>query len=101
MKPRAKGYSFDGEGGMKSEMITVRSVCDTKWQTSEEKTVCRTQIRLYLELEIEILVRKEKKKYYFGAEHASRENQSTMVIFFILVHKNVYRIGFQEIKIRR
>ena len=41
LKPRAKGYSFDGEGGMESEMITVRSFCDTKWQTSEEKTVCR------------------------------------------------------------
>ena len=34
----------------------------------------RTQIRLYLELQIEILVRKEKKKYYLGAEYASREN---------------------------
>ena len=36
--------------------------------------VGRTQIRLYIELEIEILVRKEKKKYYLGAEYASREN---------------------------
>ena len=34
-----------------------------------------------------------------GREHASREKKCTMVIFFIFVHKNVYRIRFQKIKI--
>ena len=34
-----------------------------------------------------------------GLEHASRERKLPMVIFFIFVHKNVYRIRFQEIKI--
>ena len=32
--------------------------------------------------------------------NASREKILSMVIFFIFVHKNVYRIRFQEIKIR-
>ena len=34
-----------------------------------------------------------------GPEHASREKILSMVIFLIFVHKNVYRIRFQEIKI--
>ena len=35
-----------------------------------------------------------------GPEHASREKKLAMVIFFIFVHKNVYRISrFQKIKI--
>ena len=34
-----------------------------------------------------------------GQEHASREKKCSMVIFFIFVHKNVYRIRFQKIKI--
>jgi len=34
------------------------------------------------------------------AENSSRENLSFMVIFLISVHKNVYEIRFQEIKIR-
>ena len=34
-----------------------------------------------------------------GREHASREKKLPMVIFLIFVHKNVYKIGFQEIKI--
>ena len=45
--------------------------------------------------------------YYAGValwvmnhEHASREKIISMVIFFIFVHKNVYRIRFREIKIR-
>ena len=45
--------------------------------------------------------------YYAGValwvmnnEHASREKIISMVIFFIFVHKNVYRIRFQEIEIR-
>ena len=35
-----------------------------------------------------------------GREHASREKKLTTVNFLIFVHKNVYRIRFQEIKIR-
>ena len=35
-----------------------------------------------------------------GREHASREKKLPMVNFLIFVHKNVYRIRFQEIKIR-
>ena len=34
-----------------------------------------------------------------GLKHASREKKCTMVIFLIFVHKNVYRIRFQKIKI--
>ena len=34
-----------------------------------------------------------------GREHASREKKLSMVIFSIFVHKNVYRIRFQKIKI--
>ena len=34
-----------------------------------------------------------------GLKHASREKKLPMVIFFIFVHKNVYRIRFQKIKI--
>ena len=34
-----------------------------------------------------------------GPEHASREKKLPMVNFFIFVHKNVYRIRFQKIKI--
>ena len=34
-----------------------------------------------------------------GREHASREKKLSMVIFLIFVHKNVYRIRFQKIKI--
>ena len=34
-----------------------------------------------------------------GREHASREKKCTMVNFLIFVHKNVYRIRFQKIKI--
>ena len=34
-----------------------------------------------------------------GREHASREKKLPIVIFFIFVHKNVYRIRFQKIKI--
>ena len=37
---------------------------------------------------------------HMGREHASREKKLPMVIFFIFVHENVYRIRFQEIKIR-
>ena len=37
---------------------------------------------------------------YIGPEHASREKKCTMVSFLIFVHKNVYRIRFQEVKIR-
>ena len=37
---------------------------------------------------------------HMGPEHASREKKLSMVNFLIFVHKNVYRIGFQEIKIR-
>ena len=40
-----------------------------------------------------------KSKIHMGPEYASREKILTMVIFFIFVHKNVYRIRFQEIKI--
>ena len=36
---------------------------------------------------------------HMGLEHASREKKLPMVIFSIFVHKNVYRIRFQEIKI--
>ena len=43
MKPRSKGYSFDGERGMKSEVITVRLVCDTKWQKSEGKQFAESE----------------------------------------------------------
>ena len=35
-----------------------------------------------------------------GREHASREKKLSMVNFLIFVHKNVYRIRFQKIKIR-
>ena len=45
--------------------------------------------------------------YYAGVatwvmnnEHASRKKILSKVIFFIFMHKNVYRIRFQEIKIR-
>ena len=34
-----------------------------------------------------------------GPEHTSREKLWAMVIFFIFVHKNVYRIRLQKIKI--
>ena len=34
-----------------------------------------------------------------GPDYASRKNILSMVIFFIFVHKNVYRIRFQGIKI--
>ena len=34
-----------------------------------------------------------------GLKHASREKKCSMVIFLIFVHKNVYRIRFQKIKI--
>ena len=34
-----------------------------------------------------------------GLKHASREKKLPMVNFFIFVHKNVYRIRFQKIKI--
>ena len=34
-----------------------------------------------------------------GPEHASREKILSMVNFLIFVHKNVYRIRFQKIKI--
>ena len=34
-----------------------------------------------------------------GREHASRDKKLPKVIFFIFVHKNVYRIRFQEIEI--
>ena len=37
---------------------------------------------------------------YMGPEHASREKILSMLIFFIFVHKTVYRIRFQQIKIR-
>ena len=37
---------------------------------------------------------------HMGREHASREKKLPMVNFLIFVHKNVYRIIFQEIKIR-
>ena len=36
---------------------------------------------------------------HMGPEHASREKKLTVVNFLIFVHKNVYRIRFQEIKI--
>ena len=36
---------------------------------------------------------------HIGPEHASREKKLPMVIFFIFVHENVFRIRFQEIKI--
>ena len=36
---------------------------------------------------------------HMGREHASREKKLSMVIFFIFVHKIVYRIRLQEIKI--
>ena len=36
---------------------------------------------------------------HMGREHASREKKCTLVIFLIFVHKNVYRIRFQKIKI--
>ena len=36
---------------------------------------------------------------HIGPEHASREKKLPLVIFFIFVHENVYRIRFQEIKI--
>ena len=39
-----------------------------------------------------------KLHYYMGPEHASRE-KTTMVNFFIFVHKNVYRVRFQEVNI--
>ena len=35
-----------------------------------------------------------------GLKHASRGKKIPMVIFLIFLHKNVYRIRFQEIKIR-
>ena len=34
-----------------------------------------------------------------GLKHASREKKLAMVNFLICVHKNVYRIRFQKIKI--
>ena len=34
-----------------------------------------------------------------GLKHASREKKCSMVNFLIFVHKNVYRIRFQKIKI--
>ena len=39
-------------------------------------------------------------RFHMGREHASREKKLPMVNFLIFVHKNVYRIRFQEIKIR-
>ena len=36
---------------------------------------------------------------HMGREHASREKKLSMVNFLIFVHKNVYRIRFQKIKI--
>ena len=41
----------------------------------------------------------QKDIKHMGPEHASREKILSMVIFFIFVHKNVYRIRFQKIKI--
>ena len=37
---------------------------------------------------------------HMGREHASREKKLPMVIFLIFVHKNVYIIRVQKIKIR-
>ena len=36
---------------------------------------------------------------HMGLKHASREKKCTVVNFLIFVHKNVYRIRFQKIKI--
>ena len=36
---------------------------------------------------------------HMGREHASREKKLPLVLFFIFVHKNVYRIRFKKIKI--
>ena len=36
---------------------------------------------------------------HMGLKHASREKKCSMVNFLIFVHKNVYRIRFQKIKI--
>ena len=37
--------------------------------------------------------------FHMGLKHASREKKLSMVNFLIFVHKNVYRIRFQKIKI--
>ena len=39
------------------------------------------------------------KHGHMGLKHASREKKLFMVKFLIFVHKNVYRIRFQKIKI--
>ena len=38
--------------------------------------------------------------FHMGPEHASREKNIIYGKFLIFMHKNGYRIGFQEIKIR-
>ena len=47
-----------------------------------------------------VIVFVDAKAPHMGLEHASREKKLPMVNFLIFVHKNVYRIRFQEIKIR-
>ena len=42
---------------------------------------------------------KSERNRHMGLKHASREKKLPMVNFLIFVHKNVYRIWFQEMKI--
>ena len=47
----------------------------------------------------EQLRQKQKVPSHMEEEHASREKKIPKIIFLIFVHRNVYKIGFQVIKI--
>ena len=66
-----------------------------QWQTPNNKnaifpTTCELYFAKYSEFWIE---------HHVEEEHASREKKLSMVNLLVFVHKNEYRIGFQEIKI--
>ena len=63
--------------------------------------IAQTEISLCdISISLQRIIKDLKFQHHMGREHASREKKLTMVDFFIFVHKNVYRIRFQEIKIR-
>ena len=78
-------------------VVVVVVVVDPQCRCAGNRRLFRS-INYYLVYAIYAQVRTTVS--HMGLEHAPREKKLPMVNFLIFMHKNVYRIRFQKIKIR-
>ena len=89
---------------LKKTYIFWNNISDPSAPSAAIKKIVRSISRTYLVQSVlfflAIPILSAQKEIHMGLKHESREKKIAHGKFFDFLHKNVYRIRFQEIKIR-